>query len=518
MQIGRRGKLAAISLSLAITIAILLFKDRVGPFVPVISAFVTELTRSGHLSARMLDTVPGFYLFGSVTQQLTGVNGIRLVHLPITLFSITFVFYAIARNLVQSAVLVALVTLLYVTSGTSGGKVLFQVHGFGTALFLTAVLLVLLVLRRFRHGSVDGLTPIFASLMLVGIALVYASYNLTFWLLILLPGVGISLLLTRRLELTPVTRSDSAKLSLYFFGTVVLLSLFVLGFSGFAFGVFLPKFLGTVDLTTIWTGKNLVDTSYLIEQPPVSIMIVGIIRYLPLALIGFIMTGITITRIRRRHPLSTGELLLYPVALVPAIYVPIRAMLGHNALTAFFYPGIFAFLILYDISEDHGTFDQYKRPLAATILVVLFLTSGIIFALYANAGLSHVEKGNEEVAAFATWETDHRDGQVVTDVRTRSYSVAYLTARPGGANDTVAGLFYQKYSALTPRQANLLITGGTQRTAPESAIVVNTRYETIPIGDWRRLKPWDPYLSEIDTNRETVKTYSSGDVKLYQPA
>lgn len=507
MDDHQRNKLVAILLLSAISIPLLLFGERIGAFVPVIGAFVNETVITGELSTQAKSTTPGFYVFGATVSLLTGFSGMELIYLPITLLGVTTVFYVIARDFSRSPLFASAVTLMFMVSGTAGGKVLFQVHGFGMVLFLVTVFLSLKTLSTTSDMTIPlGLTAVSA---------VFISYNMTFWVVSILVGLIALLKGVQVLDKTSLS-TENAHYVRNQFGIVAASTLIViLSISEFVYDTFIPMMIQTTLFGSF--GSSGVDPALapLILETPPSITYLGILKYIPLGLSGILMTVLTIWRIQNHEPLDPEELVLYAVAFVSVFYALMRTLIGHDALTAFFYPGVFAFLLLYQYMNNIEWAHQYTRPLSVCFLSILLITSGLTFYVYVDSGLSTSEKGNEEVEEFAVWHKSYSDRIVMTDVRSRSLSTAYLTENRDRNNQSVADLFYGQYRTIRLEDIHYLINGEDPPNSDNRLYLVNTRYPSITLGGWRHLTPWTSHLDNIDSNQNSHKVYESGDTIAY---
>ncbi len=182
-------KISLLILFLSITFSILMFRGSIDDFAPKHLAIIYDMFKTGSFpDGSNLSGIPFFYVLGVEIISITGLSPEAIIFAPIQLLpyiaSLFFLLYVISNNLILSS----LAVFLDVISGVNGTlRIDFWPHGIGYILFFLIIAIIILLSKPNAVKRSERLAIIF----ILGISLIYSSYDPSAELFIFIPVLSI---------------------------------------------------------------------------------------------------------------------------------------------------------------------------------------------------------------------------------------------------------------------------------------------------------------------------------------
>ena len=347
---SQQNKIALIFFLMAITVPMLLFDGTLDDFIPKHIAKVEETSLYGGLIEKENEVIqlPGFYILGAVITLISGLASEKLISFPIQLIPYAVLFFTVLYKISGSSIIASLITLIQLSSGTTGtSKIFFWPHGIGFILFFSVLLLAFILMKQDLLSK-----PLILLAAITGSSLVYVSYDYTATTLILLATLLMVLMLFYLASLKHHNGDSRHYLSLLktFFILLLILSIIELGLSEFVYGVFIPTLQVAQDFEINGLEKVLISyfnpelsttsLSQLMIHYPITISLISIAKYISLVitiLLFCIFTGVISFK---GKSLGISDLCTFAILLMQGLYAVPRFFIGAIVVTYLWLPGI----------------------------------------------------------------------------------------------------------------------------------------------------------------------------------
>ena len=311
ISVKKQRTLASIILFSSIFFSLFIFNGAIDDFAPKHVILIHEISVLGQMNESYLSIqTPGFYVYGSIIEQILDLNTKSLLFWPIQFFPYILLFFCIILRLSNSYVISSLILASFITLGSTGTtKMFFWSHGLGMILFFTLILLFINLIDMNYINMVpnaisnNNKTPIMLLLIIAtGSSLVFISYNAFSRASFFLLSLGMILSITAYARIMPSTISPYLVYKVLF-----ILGVVELGISKFFYNTWLPlmtktdiiessgldkfmlSYFGYGSLNPV--SKNPLDIMFVTY--PYSITIINIVKYFVLV-VSLVLTLITI--------------------------------------------------------------------------------------------------------------------------------------------------------------------------------------------------------------------------------
>lgn len=509
--------LVCATLFLAFTIPLIIFNGSIDDFVPKLITGIFEVSQRGHLSLEQENSVPGYFVLGSILAIICGFSAKNLVFLPIQLIPFTFIFFLFLYTFSKNYILSASLTLIEMISGISGSlKVFFWPHGIGFILFYIAIFILSKLVDNKRKISEFRLL-----LIIIGSSLVFISYDL-FTMFILFIG-AVSLIFLVVYLYSKIYNSSKAEYfsySLNFFNLLLIVFVVELGFSRFFYNNILPTVLNTnyVEISSIdkfissYISKNYFDfplSNFLVDYP-MSISILSAIKYSLLLISILFFTFIIFKKITARDTLDFSSVGIFSILVASVFYAFLRLHIGQVFITYIYLPGILSASWLYQYSP------VYRKGVTCLILFLLVICPINYYEISTHNLMNKDPNKFETLEEPSFWCFYHQGpNKIASDILTQGISNYYYTEKQIDAEKNSSFLNNHKLNLLTTDNA-LLILNRSDSSETYGNFLINYDLNTMNLNNWVIIKSWKPSRNIIENNPRLNKIYDLNSVAVFQ--
>ncbi len=505
-------KLIFIILLIAIIVPLTIYNGTMNDFVPGHMAIIDETVQHGYNSDMANRDIPGFYDFGTITSIVIGKPAKEFLFLPIQLIPFISVFFCLIYRISNNYFLSSIITFVEMISDVTGStRVYLLPHGLGYILFYI-ILLVLLSVDINENRLKKFKLPI----IIVGISLVFVSYNLHILSLIyLFVSSSLFMILWLRYKETNVEHLFISKNLFYIF---VVVSIAQLGLSNFLYGTIITTYktlnveLSGIDKILLsysqYGTQTLLEDIYLTFPNVISILSVA--KYLILYISIIIFMIIMINRlIRKKDAYISSDLFLFSLILTFFLYSILRISLGGMIFTLFYWPGIFATIWLY----RSGSF---KKWAVFVILIVLIIVPTCYSLNYIYNTINKDENKFENIRMPTYWYFEHKPDSIfsiaVTDELTKGMFHLYALEKD-------KTLYYTDIKTTVTRlstQNTIFLIQKTDKSGTGKYFIINYNLNSMNLDNWIVIKSWKFSKDKIESNIKIHKIYDVDSLAFYE--
>ena len=494
---SRIKKLYLITFAISCCYLLLHFNSSIDGFAPLQVGAIDETVDRGVLLDAYRNTVPTFYVLGSELAMVLNENCRFLLYSPVQLIPYAVLFFVLMLKISNSYFLASLVSIAELMTGFTGTqRIFFWPHGVGNILYFALLILFLLTFyNKDKSGWQYHLMTV-----LVGISLVFTSYDVIFtYLLFLSSYIVYTMLFNNPAYLNRYKPDYRQSQSIKLFTLLIIIEM---GLTEFVYDNFiyalkspesftmsvLDKFLLAYFSTNI--KDNIIRDMYI--QYPGSINFYGYIKYFILLafLVLFFISFIYNTNVRYKRETAFVISILSSML----IWAAIRLLIGHVEIGFFYYPAIFSIAWLY---RNGGSFKRW-----ATIgVVILLILNPIYHILIYNSNLS-----NKDIDKFdyinmpLSWCKEETNGaQTKSDELTKNF---YL-------------LEYRSNNFQTFDENDVAFLLNRREHSPNDLFVINRDLNILNIGNWIQIKPWRISDDILNGNKKINKVLSTDKIFIY---
>lgn len=500
-----------------------LYDGLIDDFAPKHMATIHENGQRGFLTEGAKKFFPGFIVLGVIITQIVGIRAGDLLFFPIQwapyLFITFCLFYKISNSHILSFIL-ATAVLFSATSGTA--SIFFWPHGIGNILFYTFLILILSASDRSKLDSNNNIkNNIKLSLIVVGIALIYISYNLSAKVFIfILSFIVFNYAIILFSKYDDNITNASRRLIKIFLSLSVIFIVTQLGLFNFVYNVFLPtlessrylefsvmdKFLISVPSIEV-AQSNMSDV--LIVKPP-SLFFIGVIKHLTFLISISVSSAIIYNKIKYSVDLKSYDSFLIYIIITELIYGLIRIPLGSGAiLISMTFPGLISLLWLYQHSE-------YTKKWSY-LLCIIFIISNIVY-YYECLDNDLLNKDPSKFAAIyppSLWLNKHHASPmaIASDELTKNIFIMHLVIEQNRSYSDLDNMV----KMLSHRNILFLLNKNPEIKPVNRYYLINYNLNRLAIIKWTYIKSWKQSKSVIESNADFCSIYEAKDIKIYFP-
>jgi hypothetical protein len=473
------------------------FNSSIDAFAPLQISAVDETIERGFLLDAYRNTVPTFHILGSQLALMLGKDCSFLLFSPIQLIPYAALFFLLMLKLSDSYFLAGLVSLTELTTGYAGTqRIFFWPHGIGSILYFALLILFLLMFSE-KNRSV---WQYHLMAVIIGISLVFTSYDVIFTFLLFLSSFVIYLIIINKPR--HPFRANLDCRSQQSIKLLILLIIVELGLTEFVYNNFIHALKSSDSFTTSVLDKfllsyfaasiqdNILKDIYL--HYPQGITLYGYIKYgiLLAFLILFLIYFISLPEMRHR----IKPIFILSILSSMVIWAFIRLMIGHVEIGFFYYPAIFSIAWIF---RNGGSF---RRWAAVGVIVLLALNPVYHFMIY-NGELS-----NKDVDKFnylnlpLSWIKEESSGELIRgDELTKNfYLMSFRT---------------QDFQTLDENDVAFLLNRSEYNV--NNYFIINENLNVIDIVNWVQIEPWRHFGGALDCNKRISKILDSEKILIY---
>ncbi len=515
---SQRNKIVLILFLITISGSFVLFDGKIDDFVPKHIAKVQNILNYGNLSQGDDESIPGFYIFGSIIILLNGFTSEKLIYFPIQLIPYTILFFTVVYRLSGNPIVSSLITLIDLYSGTTGtAKVYFWPHGLGYLLFFSILLIVLLLLKGNRLSKNLTLLAVIA-----GSSLVYLSYNLTaltiilYFLIMLIVGL---ITLTDYKYITKISINNQFLKRLI--PLLAIMTIIEFGLSQFFYNIFIPSLksvsefdISATDKFTIsYVNPDLANISLspIMMHYPLFISLISAIKYCILSFTILIFIYLIAKKIIIRTPINHNDVFLIAFILMMVIYSIPRFQIGSSIITLLYLPGIFCLALLSQYSKE------LKIWTYLAIIVIIICTLSYYFVMENNNYMNSDQYQFESYKIPENWFNNVNMGYLaVSDELTKNFFI--LNSVTDNPDDISAIPKREKKNLnikILSQEDALIITKFSEESLNAKYFILNNRLNRMSLQNWRIIKSWNLSKERINSNKMINKIYSTPLLSVY---
>lgn len=486
---------------LALVLSILLYKNSIDAFIPVHIIPILQITHSGYLSEVYMINNPGFYFLGSFLSLVSGIPPAQLMFLPIQLIPILSITFILFRKLSNSSTIAVLIVLIYSTLNITGVNTFFWIHGMATIVFFS---IVFMVIRQLKADRVENIVLI----LILIISLVYLSYNLTMFTLILFFIIASILILQNR------TRDKGKS----YFRLFIIILVVQLGLSEFVYKTLIPQ-LSNNDMSKSLSIEQFIF-NYLFPNQfifrdlviiyPKIISIISIFKYGILLFFVIITVYISFKFFKNSEKLEICKVILLSFILTAIAYTIARLAVVQFTIGTIFIPGIISICILYRFSSK----ELFKKIALISLIFIFCANLGTYYIFYTDNLINNDENNFEYLDYSNNWFWNHSDGIFISDVQTKFLYYLYISKIILQKGEKLNGVDYYT-DTLDPNFDIYPIIGKNSTIDKTNAYyILNKRMNIIVLNNWIYMKPWRYFEGDINKNTKFEEIYDDGNVNI----
>lgn len=502
-------RIAALILILAVIVPVMLFKSSYDEFSPKHVAVIEETAASGSLGNDSLTgLVPGFYALGAAILAVAHLTGYDLLVYPVLAIPFAAVLYTLMRRLTGNAVLSSIIVFVDMSAGITGtSRLLFWMNALGAMLLYLIILLLLTKLSR--NSRLGGATLV--ALIIMGISMVYLSYNYTGMTLAFLMAVVLLLLAAREQGKIPTYHPTRSGI-IYLSATVAIV---ILVFSEFLYDSLIPTIMNSGNIELGGIEKFII--SYLTggdaENSIVGLMIVfpAAISALSTVKYAFLLGSIVLfagpigRRLVKGNLLKPVEYIIAGTILMAILFSIPRLYIGSITVTYAFLPGVLCTTWLLRSTPRRKSFAVIALSLLVVLSPVYFYENTSHDMInndpYNYTRIQPVSQWYLQEMSMATLKSDELTRNLLTLHLVKSYPELTLQESQ------------DSFRIMTADDVDFILGVNDNRTAADG-YVINYSLNTVTLQNWVALKPWRYIEQVLDNNPSLNKVYTSGDISI----
>lgn len=517
MIIDYTNKIVIIIFLATLIIVPIVFNGSIDEFSPKHMAVIHETSQYGYLSDSAKSLFPGFIALGSIINLLSCINARDLLFYPIQLIPNAIIFFYLCYRFSKSYILSALLAFNEMLTGTSGTmNVFLWPHGIGNILFCISLILIM---RFLDNKNLKAQFDIL--IIIVGISLIYISYNLAANILLLFFAMAFYYMVVFCYHTSQGhIEHQEHVLAKNFFALGIITLIVELGLFNFVYQVFLPSINNANELQLSTIDKLLASYLSIVNTPdpildlfivkPTLLFPLGLIKQGSLMISALITFILVIKKVKLKKELGSTDNILLSIIIASILIALIRLPLGDNIFTAFSFSGEIAVLWLYYYSRSLTKF------VAIIVAILLITTPCYYYEMYSHNLINMDNNEYININCPSKWLYQYEDkdnATIASDELTKNIVAIYLSMERGVLYSNIT----QSVNIVTADNIFFLTQKPYQRIPLDKYFLINYNLNRLCIQNWIYLKSWAYSKPVINNNKRLNKIYESQHINVYFP-